>query len=52
MGDYEKAVDIWKNISYSRIINVDDNQMEKLMNLRFKELSLQEVREARKEFSY
>ncbi|MBB2181628.1 patatin-like phospholipase family protein [Lachnospiraceae bacterium MD1] len=50
MGDYEKAVDIWKNISYSRIINVDDNQMEKLMNLRFKELSLQEVRKQGKSF--
>jgi NTE family protein len=48
MGDYEKAVDIWKNISYSRIMNVDDNQMEKLMNRKFKELNLQEVRQQSK----
>jgi NTE family protein len=49
MDDYEKAVDIWKNISYSRIMNVDDSEMEKLVNRRFKELNLQSVtKEGRK----
>jgi NTE family protein len=43
MGDFERAVDIWKNISYSRIMRVDDDQMDKLVNGRFKELSLQSV---------
>jgi NTE family protein len=44
MGDYEKAVSLWKNISYSSIMNVDDAQMDKLINRRFKELSIQTVR--------
>ena len=43
MGDYDKAVELWKNISYSRIMNVDDTQMEKLVKLRLKEMSMQEV---------
>lgn len=43
MGDYEKAVSIWRNISYSKIMRVDDYQMDKLINGRFRELSLQEV---------
>ena len=43
MGDYDKAVELWKNISYSRIMNVDDVQMEKLVKLRFHEMSMQEV---------
>lgn len=50
MGDYDRAVEIWKNISYSRIMNVDDQQMEKLIRLKFKELSLQEVRRQSKRF--
>ena len=32
MGDYEKAVSLWTNISYSSIMNIDDDQMDKLMN--------------------
>lgn len=43
MGDYEKAVDIWENISYSSIMSVDDDEMDKLMHKRFKEMNLQTV---------
>jgi len=50
MGDYEKAVDLWQNISYSQIMKVDDSQMDKLMNRRFKELNLQAVRKVSKKF--
>jgi NTE family protein len=50
MGDYEKAVDLWQNISYSQIMKVDDGQMDKLMNSRFKELNLQAVRKVSKKF--
>lgn len=49
MGDYDKAVDIWKNISYSSIMNVDDDEMDKLINHRFKDINLQSVsRQSRK----
>lgn len=48
MGDYEKAVNLWKNISYSSIMNVDDEQMDKLLNKKFKELSIQVVRKESK----
>ncbi len=50
MGDYDNAVDIWKNISYSRIMNVDENQMRMLMSHKFKELNLQTVRQQSKKF--
>lgn len=43
MGDYERAVDIWKNISYSSIMNVDNDEMDKLMGRRFKDINLQTV---------
>lgn len=43
MGDYEKAVDIWKNISYSSIMSVDDEEMDKLIHGRFKDINLQTV---------
>ncbi len=48
MGDYEKAVNIWKNISYSRIMDVDDGEMDKLMSRRFKEINIQAVRKESK----
>jgi NTE family protein len=48
MGDYEKAIDIWTNISYSKILRVDDEQMEKLINGKFKELSLQTMKQTGK----
>lgn len=50
MGDYDRAVDIWKNITYSRIMNVNDEQMDKLMKRRFKEINLQEVSQHSKKF--
>jgi NTE family protein len=50
MGDYEKAVDIWQNISYSKIMNVDDNEMDKLISGKLKSLSLQIVRKESKKF--
>lgn len=50
MGDYEKAVDIWKNISYSKIMRVDDYQMDKLIKGKFRELSLQEVSKSGRKF--
>lgn len=50
MGDYEKAVDIWENISYSRIMQVEDEQMEKLLSGKFKEISLQSVRQQSRQF--
>jgi Predicted esterase of the alpha-beta hydrolase superfamily len=43
MGDYDKAVDLWSNISYSSIMNVDDVEMDKLMNRNFKDINLQTV---------
>lgn len=49
MGDYERAVDLWKNISYSKVMNVNDHEMDKLMNGKFMELSLQELRKKSKQ---
>lgn len=43
MGDFEKAVDIWKNISYSSIMNVDDEEMDKFIHGKFKDINLQVV---------
>ena len=31
MGDLDKAEDIWRNISYSQVMDVDDDFMDKLM---------------------
>ncbi len=39
MDDFEKAKHIWETISYSRVMDVDDQLMEQLMNFRFKSLS-------------
>jgi NTE family protein len=50
MGDYEKAVNIWENISYSRIMNVDDDEMDKLIGGRFKEINIQAVTKQSKKF--
>ncbi len=50
MGDFEKAVEIWKNISYSSIMNVDDDEMDKLINRRFKDINLQTVSRHSKKF--
>lgn len=50
MGNYEKAEDLWTNISYSSIMKVDDTQMEKLINGKFMELNLQTVRNEGRRF--
>jgi len=51
MGDLARAESIWQNISYSRIMSVDDNEMDKLINRRFREINIQTVRkEGRKIF--
>ena len=44
MGDYEKAEQLWSNITYSNIMNVDDEEMDKLINRKFKQIKIQEVR--------
>lgn len=49
MGDLDRAEKIWHNISYSRIMNVDDDEMDKLINRRFRDINIQTVtKESRK----
>lgn len=43
MGDYEEAERLWKNITYSTIMNVDYEQMDKLMNGNIKKQDLKEI---------
>lgn len=43
MGDYERAEELWKNINYSSIMKVDDDEMFKLVNRRFKDINIQTV---------
>lgn len=43
MGDYEKAEEIWENICYSKIMNVNNEMMENLMGGKFKEIDLLEL---------
>ncbi len=38
MEDFEKAEQIWSNIQYSQILDVDDETMENLLNMRLHEL--------------
>lgn len=40
MDDFEKAEDIWKNITYSRVMDVDDTLMEKVRGINLKNLNL------------
>ena len=40
MGDIEKAEKIWREITYSRVMDVDDNWMEELFN---REISVREI---------
>lgn len=39
MDDYDKAEDIWKNISYSRVMDVDDSLMEQVRGINLKNLN-------------
>lgn len=43
MGDLKRAEDIWKNISYSDVMNVDDELMKNLKSKNFRSLDLNEV---------
>ncbi len=43
MGDYEEAEGLWKNITYSTVMKVNDHQMDKLMNGNLKELNIKEL---------
>jgi NTE family protein len=43
MGNYEEAEEIWKNISYSTVMNVNDTQMDKLFSHKIKELDIKEI---------
>lgn len=40
MDDYEKAEDIWKNITYSQVMDVDDSLMEQIRGVNLKKLNL------------
>lgn len=43
MGDIKKAESIWENISYSQVMQVDDDEMNHLINLNFKQLDLKSL---------
>ena len=46
MDDLEKAEYIWENISYSKVMDVDDGIMEKMMSLNLKTEDFQEIARA------
>ncbi len=43
MGDYEAAEDMWKNITYSDVMNVNDQQMQCLIKRDIKNLDLKSL---------
>ena len=43
MDDLEKAEDIWKNIEYSRVMDVSDETIKALQKKDFKALNMQEI---------
>ena len=43
MDDLEKAEDIWKNIEYSRVMDVSDETIKALKKKDFKALNMQEI---------
>ncbi|WP_373264725.1 patatin-like phospholipase family protein [Hungatella hathewayi] len=43
MDDLEKAEDIWKNIEYSRVMDVSDETIKALKKKNFKALNMQEI---------
>lgn len=43
MGDLEKAETLWKNITYSQVMLVDDEQMDGLLKRNFKGLNVHEI---------
>lgn len=43
MGDMDKAMELWENITYSSVMEVDDDQMEHLMKLELNQLDLKKL---------
>lgn len=43
MGDYERAASLWENITYSQVMNVDDDKMDKFIKGVFREFSFKEL---------
>lgn len=43
MGDYELAKKLWENITYSQIMDVEDEEMDKIMSGSLKGLSIPEL---------
>lgn len=41
-GDYDKALEVWENIKYSSIINIEDDLVDKLTGARWREVPLHE----------
>lgn len=41
-GDIDKALDVWENIRYSSVINIEDELIDKVTNLKLSELSFHE----------
>lgn len=50
MDDYEKAERLWNNITYSQIMDVNDEEMNKLMSGNLKKLKLNEFTQAASKF--
>lgn len=43
MDNYEEAENLWMNLTYSSVMNVNDEQMDKLMNRKLNTLNLKEL---------
>ncbi len=43
MGNYEEAEALWREISYSTVMKVDDEQMDKLVKRQLKEIDIKEL---------
>lgn len=43
MGDVQHAVDVWENITYSKIMDIDDALMHSALHLDWKNLNLKEL---------
>jgi len=41
-GDLDKALEIWENIRYSSVINIEDELIDKVINLKWHELNFHE----------
>lgn len=44
MGDYGQAEELWRDLNYSAIMKVDNDQMDKLISHHIKELNFKELR--------